>query len=96
MKPHVRIFLEHFGFIGYEYIPCECGCGGRVVDVHHLSPRGMGGSKKKDTIENLVGLTRECHERAERDKAFNNKIKERHLRNVQKKYIYSKTANFRN
>ena len=45
--------------------------------VHHLFPRGMGGSKSKDNIENLIALTMICHEKAERGKdhkKFNNKL----------------------
>lgn len=60
MKKHVKIYLDYFGYVGDEFIPCEV-CGRKAVDIHHLDCRGMGGSKTKDTIENLMALDRECH-----------------------------------
>ena len=60
LKAHTRIYLKHFGYDVSDFIPCEvCGC--RAVDIHHIEPRGMGGSKKADTIDNLMALCRECH-----------------------------------
>jgi 5-methylcytosine-specific restriction endonuclease McrA len=35
------------------------------VDIHHIEPRGMGGSKTLDVIENLMALCRECHHEAD-------------------------------
>lgn len=45
-----------------DFIPCEI-CGSRAVDIHHIDARGMGGdpTARKDTIENLMGLCRRCH-----------------------------------
>lgn len=60
MKNHTKVYLNSFGFTGYEYIPCEI-CSKRAVDIHHIDCRGMGGSKEKDKIENLMALCRECH-----------------------------------
>jgi hypothetical protein len=61
MKNHVKVYLEHFGYdTENPFIPCEI-CGQRAVDIHHIHARGMGGSKKKDDIENLMALDRECH-----------------------------------
>ena len=39
----------------------------RAQDVHHCSPRGMGGDQVggKDVIDNLVGLCRSCHDEVE-------------------------------
>lgn len=54
-------------FMGYK-IPEDFVCeitGGQAVDVHHIVPRGMGGSKNKDVIENMMALTREEHVKAE-------------------------------
>ena len=60
LKPHTRIYLKHFGYDVSDFVPCEvCGC--QAVDIHHIEPRGMGGSKKADTIDNLMALCRECH-----------------------------------
>lgn len=63
MKPHIKIYLDFFGYSGQEFIPCEC-CGGKATDIHHIDARGMGGDPqgKKDVIENLMALCRKCHE----------------------------------
>ena len=53
---------------------CE-NCGEKAVDLHHIICKGLGGSKTKDYIENLIALCRDCHEKAETDKEFNNKLK---------------------
>ena len=58
-----------------DWIACE-HCGTTAVDIHHLSGRGIGGSKNKDFIENLIALCRRCHIKAETDKKFNNQLKE--------------------
>jgi hypothetical protein len=60
MKNHTKVYLNHFGYILDEFIPCEV-CGARAVDIHHIEARGMGGTKKVDTIENLMALCRYCH-----------------------------------
>ena len=61
MKNHTRVYLEYFGIDEEDpFIACEI-CGQRAVDIHHIEARGMGGSKKKDRIENLMALCRKCH-----------------------------------
>lgn len=60
MKKHVKVYLDHFGYSGDEFIPCEV-CGARAVDIHHIDCRGMGGSKKKDEIGNIMAVCRQCH-----------------------------------
>jgi len=60
MKKHTKLYLDHFGYGEYDFIPCEL-CGSRAVDIHHIDCRGMGGGKTKDKIENLMALCRACH-----------------------------------
>lgn len=60
MKNHVKIYLSHFGYSEGDFIPSEIS-GEQAVDIHHIEARGMGGSKSKDVIENLMALTREEH-----------------------------------
>lgn len=68
--------MEHYGYGEQDVIICECGECNRIANsVHHLVPRSQGGG---DNIENLIGLTMECHDRAERGKdrkEFNDKLK---------------------
>ena len=63
MRKHVKIYLEHHDYTGFEFIPCE-KCGGTAVDIHHKTPKGMGGNKDADNIENLEALCRACHTKA--------------------------------
>ena len=60
MKKHVKVYLDYFGYGAEDFIGCEV-CSSRAVDIHHIEARGMGGSKKADTIENVMALCRNCH-----------------------------------
>lgn len=69
MKKHTKIYLDSFGYPPDPsiHIPCEIGkneynnCLNKATDIHHIDARGMGGSKDKDRIENLMALCRNCH-----------------------------------
>jgi 5-methylcytosine-specific restriction endonuclease McrA len=60
MKKHVKTYLDFFGYDKTSWIPCEM-CGQTAVDINHIDARGMGGSKLKDNIENLMAMCRKCH-----------------------------------
>ena len=75
MTKHCKIYLDYYDYGEEDIIVCECGCGGIANQIHHLIKRGMGGSKSKDYIENLIALTMPCHYKADTDKKFNNKLK---------------------
>jgi hypothetical protein len=60
LRNHTKVYLNHFGYTGEDFIPCET-CGARAVDIHHIEARRMGGTKKGDTIDNLMALCREHH-----------------------------------
>jgi 5-methylcytosine-specific restriction endonuclease McrA len=62
MKPYVKLYLDHYGLHG-EFISCVV-CGQESVDIHHIEPKGMGGRKGMDRIDNLIALCRKCHEDA--------------------------------
>jgi len=62
MKNHTKIYLKEMNYHPSDWIPCEM-CGQTAVDIHHIDSRGMGGSKEKDFIENLMALCRSCHNR---------------------------------
>jgi len=60
MKNHTKVYMQHFNYVGDEFIPCEC-CYAKAVDIHHINARGMGGCNNKDHIENLMAVCRACH-----------------------------------
>ena len=60
MRKHTKIYFDYFGYNGQEFIACEV-CGSKAVDIHHIDSRGMGSSKEKDTINNLMAVCRSCH-----------------------------------
>lgn len=60
MQKHTKIYMSYFGYDVGDFIPCEV-CGSTAVDIHHINCRGMGGSKVKDDITNLMALCRKCH-----------------------------------
>ena len=60
MKNHTKIYMEYFGYVIDDIILCEV-CGVVACDIHHIEARGMGGSKRADTIENLMAVCRQCH-----------------------------------
>ena len=97
MVNHKKIYCNYFGYDVGDVIKCEV-CLYELhlpfsektkvraaVDIHHISPRGMGGSKLKDYPENLMAICREHHIEAELDKDFNKRCKVIHLKNIIKK-----------
>ena len=58
MKKHTKIYLDFFGYGIDDYIPCTV-CSKNASDIHHINFKGIGGSKNKDNIENLITLCRE-------------------------------------
>jgi 5-methylcytosine-specific restriction endonuclease McrA len=60
MKKHTKLYFDYFGYTKDCFVACEV-CGGKAVDIHHIDCRGMGGSKSKDEIKNLMAVCRECH-----------------------------------
>ena len=85
MMRHTKVYMDFFGYGDQDTIMCESFCGKRAVDVHHIDARGMGGNPdaSKDVIENLVGLCRNCHEKAEHSEEFNESVKQKHLRRIE-------------
>ena len=77
MKNHTKVYLNHFGYTGEDFICCEV-CGARAVDLHHIFRRGMGGSKSADTIENIMALCRKCHIEYGDKKQYMDFLKEKH------------------
>ena len=82
MRKHTKLYMDFFDYGEQDFVMCEMCMQDRAVDIHHIQGRGMGGSKEKDYIENLVGLCRECHLKAESDSCFNMFCRIKHLENV--------------
>jgi hypothetical protein len=68
MKAHTLIYFTFFGLSydratgWHDYIQCTMpDCHEEAVDINHIEPRGMGGTGKKDIIENLIAVCRSCH-----------------------------------
>jgi 5-methylcytosine-specific restriction endonuclease McrA len=77
LRKHTKIYFNHFGFGIDSYVPCEL-CGSKAVDIHHIDARGMGGSKSKDVIENLMAVCRPCHEKFGDKSQYIDFIQDRH------------------
>jgi len=82
VKKHTKLYMDFFDYGEQDFVMCEMCQQDRAVDIHHLDSRGMGGSKTKDYIENLMGLCRDCHNKAENDSSFNMFCRIKHLENV--------------
>jgi hypothetical protein len=64
VKHYIMVYLESRGLTKTDFIGCEV-CGVVASDIHHIQPRGMGGSKLRDTPDNLIALCRPCHTEAD-------------------------------
>jgi len=84
MKKHTKIYLDFFNYSTVDFIPCEI-CGAKAVDIHHIDCKGMGGSKEKDTIQNLMALCRLCHFKYGDIKNQIDFLKEIHLKKIAEK-----------
>ena len=60
MKKHIKIYHDSRNITPGNTIYCEI-CGAVAVDIHHIDPKGMGGSKIKDIPENLIAVCRKHH-----------------------------------
>ena len=82
MRKHTKLYLDYFGYVKDDFMACEI-CGGRMVDIHHIDCRGMGSSKDKDEIKNLMGLCRLHHLEYGDKKEHIDFLKETHLKFMQ-------------
>ena len=98
MIKHKKVYCTFFDYDYGDHIQCEVckynfdekqdGVIYEAVDIHHISPRGMGHSGKccnVNEIPNLVALCRNHHQMCEDDKSFNKKVRIIHLKNIIKK-----------
>ena len=94
MKNHVRVYLKFWGYavspMSQEKVLCD-GCEANFAsDIHHVSRRGSGGSKKKDTPQNLVALCRNCHILCESFKSYNDKVRDKLEKKIKMKESWLK------
>ena len=83
MRKHTKIYMDFFDYGETCTILCEMMCGEKATDIHHLTKQSKFGSKKeRDYVENLMGLCRDCHIKAESDSMFNMFCRIKHLENV--------------
>lgn len=66
MKKHTKLYFRFFD-VDFDPVSGWHDCVSEIsglpaVDINHIDCRGMGGSKEKDNIENLMAMTREEHE----------------------------------
>lgn len=66
-REHIKNYFEAHGLDIGDTLTCEV-CSKPAVDIHHIQPKGMGGSKRLDGEENLIVLCRDCHNQAHESK----------------------------
>jgi hypothetical protein len=85
MQKHTKIYFDYFG-VEYDqsgWHNCKSEISGlKAQDIHHIECRGMGGSKTKDNIENLMALTREEHEQFGDKKQYVDFLREIHRNHI--------------
>jgi 5-methylcytosine-specific restriction endonuclease McrA len=77
MVKYKEVYLKAFNLTRDEFVECEV-CKGQAVEIHHLDCKGMGGSKEKDTIDNLMAVCRECHVKYGDKKQYKDLLQEIH------------------
>ena len=78
MVPYKKKWLKYFDYGEQDFIQCE-NCHNPCADVHHLVFRSQGGN---DSIENLMGLCRKCHDKAHADPEYNEYLKHIHYKRL--------------
>ena len=81
MRKHTKIYMDFFDYGETCTILCEMMCGEKATDIHHIERRTRN-KVTNDFVENLVGLCRDCHIKAESDSMFNMFCRIQHLENV--------------
>ncbi len=76
-----QLYFRFFGYGIDDVIMCTV-CNSIAVDIHHVHPKGMGGSKYADRIDNLIAVCRNCH-----NDAHNHILTKEQLTDLQKQKI---------
>jgi len=84
VKAHIKNYLDHFGLIPGDFIACE-RCSAPCNDFHHIVYRSHFGKKEQekcDSVENIIALCRDCHNKAHAEKISKEKLQEIHNKNL--------------
>ena len=86
MKPYIRIYIKALGLDPSEPIYSELS-GNVANDIHHIDARGMGGTSnpERNSIFNLMALTRTEHEKYGDRKQHKHFLKVKHMEFIMKK-----------
>lgn len=82
MQKHTKVYMDFFGYGEQDFVPCE-NCGKRAVDIHHINFRSHCG---EDTIDNLIGLCRSCHNAVHNEKISKHDLFYMHKCFISKQY----------
>ena len=90
MKKYQRMFMKYYGYTEADSYSELCWYCDKNVwqDNHHIESRGMGGSKLRDRIDNLIPLCRSCHS----DSSVINKQKDKLKEIVRRRMINAKAS----
>ena len=78
MKGYTKLYMDLLDYGTEDFIGSELS-GLRAVDIHHLFARKAGGTKRKESICNLMALTREEHEKYGDKKKYIEFLIDRHF-----------------
>ena len=80
LRGHKKVYCDALGYVEGETIPSEIS-GAPAVDIHHIDARGMGGTSNpyKNSIFNLMAVTRAEHEKYGDKKQYKKWLKHKHL-----------------
>ena len=84
------MFMKYYGYTEADSYSELCWYCNKNVwqDNHHIESRGMGGSKLRDRIDNLIPLCRSCHS----DSSVINKQKDKLKEIVRRRMKNAKTS----
>jgi len=75
-----EIYKNYFGYVDDEFVPSELS-GRSAQDLHHVHFKSGG---RDDSIENLMALTREEHDKAHRRELTEEYLKQKHLEYIKR------------
>jgi len=84
MKKYIKNYFEYFGYMPGDFIACEC-CNAPAVDLHHVIYRSHFGKKEQekcDSVENIIALCRDCHNKAHDEIFSKENLQEIHNKNL--------------